>query len=72
MPVVCPHCRVTNRGIARYCRGCGLALPYTALPGNAPLPLAGIPAPKVKICPWCGLENQVADRYCIGCTALLD
>jgi hypothetical protein len=69
-PVVCPTCHVRNRAIARYCRGCGLALPYTALEG--PLPLTGIPAPAVRICPWCGMENDPDARCCAGCTALLE
>ena len=76
MTVLCPTCGVSNRAIARYCRGCGLALPYTAIPGNAPLPLVGVaattPQPQVRICPWCGRENPAGTRWCLNCTALLD
>jgi hypothetical protein len=34
LPVACPSCGVRNRTIARYCRGCGLALPYMTLPSG--------------------------------------
>ena len=69
---VCPHCNERNRPIARYCRGCGLALPYTQITGNAPLPLVAVGAAAVRICPWCDLENPADARWCRGCTALLD
>lgn len=67
----CPTCATKNRAIARYCRGCGLALPYTAT-GDGPLPLTGVTATNVRICPWCGLENDPTNHWCLGCTALLD
>jgi hypothetical protein len=67
----CPTCSTKNRAIARYCRGCGLALPYTNT-GNGPLPLTGVSTPATRICPWCGLENDITNRWCLGCTALLD
>ncbi len=67
----CPTCATQNRSIARYCRGCGLALPYTAT-GNGPLPLTEVAASAMRICPWCGLENDPTNRWCLGCTALLD
>lgn len=80
---ICPHCQHQNRQGAKFCSGCGQALPLASVdptiaaqPTPPPKPTtAAQPPPQAEpspqqvpvICPYCGQHNQPGTRLCINC-----
>ncbi len=56
--MICPHCGVSNRPGARFCRGCRA-------------PLGAQPVSGQVACPSCGALNRSGSRFCAHCRALL-